>query len=194
MINSVGIKIVTGLFLGFVSFSAQAVNCGDASPNLAQDGDLYYDIVGAGALTNRQKSQIKKLLSLIDGRWEGAGVKSHCVGNNMRTFNYTLKANVRQGSDGKIIFNLNSLESQTKTLRDETLRFLGSGNQYHITKLNEGSLGLYVKYRRPNANRKMTIFVEEIVEIKGSEKKLSLNITRYLNGYFSETFSREFYR
>jgi len=194
MINGFGYKFVAVLWLSSMSLIAQAVTCDEASPNLEQDGDLYFDIVGAGSLTAKQSNRIKKLINLIDGRWQGSGSKSYCVENKLKVFSYKLEAEVEKHSDGKIIFKVNSLENQTKSMRDETFRFLGSGNQYHITKLTENSLGLYIKYRRPNADRKATVFIEEIVEINGDKKSLSFNITQYLNGYFSEQFTRSFSR
>lgn len=194
MIKGFGIKFVTGLLLCLVSLSVLAVECEEVSPNLKQDEDLYFDIVGAESLTRTQSSRIKKLLKLIGGRWQGVGTRAYCVENKKRVFSYKLKADVEQNSDGKLIFRVNSLENQTKSLRDETFKFLGAGNQYHITKLTEDSIGLYTKYRRPNANRKTTVLIEEIVEINGDKKSLNLNITQYLNGYFAEQFSRQFSR
>lgn len=176
------------------SFSALAINCNEASPNFIEEGEAYYDIYGAGQLTEKQKKRIKKLASRIAGRWAGTASKTHCVANKIETLDYKLKAEVEQLSDGKLVFTINSLETQSKTLRDETFRFLGSRNNYHITKLTDETLVLYVKYRRPNATRKTTIFVEEIVEIVVAKKSLQFNKTQYLNGHFAEEFRRVLHR
>jgi len=184
------ISFLIVLLASLYSFAALAISCNEASPNFIEEGEVYYDIYGAEPLTKTQEKRIKKLLSRIDGRWTGTASKTHCIGNKIETLDYKLKAEVEQLSDGKLVFSVNSLETQSRTLRDETFRFLGSGNQYHITKLTDDILVLYIKYRRPNATRNTTIFVEEIVEIVAAKKSLQFNITQYLNGHFAEEYRR----
>lgn len=216
MINVFKVQFFILCSLVFFSNNAIAVNCDEASPNLLQDGDIYYDVVGMDPLTKKQSRRVDKFISRIKGRWKGEGEKSHCVESKKRTYNYTLEAEVDQNSDGKLVFEITSLDTQSKALRDETFRFLGAANQYHVTKLTEDSLGLYIKYRRPNAvrdtevivedaegnkilkrvksDRRVSVFIEEIVEITGDKKVLNLNFTKYLNGYFAEEFHRKFHR
>ena len=182
----------------FFSLNTMAVDCEEMSPNLNADvntnADMYYEISAAGQLTKNQLNRISKFLSLIDGRWEGRGSKSYCVNNKKKNFVYEIKADVEKHSDGQLIFKFNSLDVASKSLRDETVRFFGSNNLYHITKLTEDSIGLYVKYRRPNANRKTTSLIEEMIEISGDKKSLKLVSTQYLNGYFAEEFERVLHR
>lgn len=194
MIKVLSARIYIFSVLMFFSFNTMAVNCEEASPNLNEDGDLYFDVSAAGELTKNQRNRIRKFLSLIDGRWEGRGDKSYCVQNKKQNFVYEIKANVEQHSDGQLIFEFSSLDTASRSLRNETIRFLGSKNLYHITKLTEDTIGLYVKYRRPNANRKTTALIEEIVEITGDKKSLKLSITQYLNGYFAEEYERVLHR
>lgn len=194
MIKVLSARIYIFSVLMFISLNTMAVNCEEASPNLNIDGDMYFDVSGAGQLTKDQKNRIRRLFSLINGRWEGQGYKSYCVENKKKNFSYEVKANVEQYSDGQLIFKFNSFDLASRSLRDETLKFLGSNNMYHITKLTEDTIGLYVKYRRPNANRKTTSLIEEIIEITGSKKSLKLSTTQYLNGYFAEEFDRVLHR
>lgn len=195
MIKVLSARIYIFSVLMFFSFNTMAVNCEEASPNLSTaDGDMYFDVSGAEQLTKNQQNRIRRFLSIIDGRWQGRGIKSYCVENKKRNFVYEIKANVEQHSDGQLIFEFNSFDIASRSIRDERLRFLGSNNQYHITKLTEDTIGLYVKYRRPNANRKTTSLIEEIIEITGNKKSLKLSVTQYLNGYFAEEYERVLHR
>ena len=174
---------IAGILLATAA-NASAINCNDPSPNLAIEGDSYYDINEVEPLSKQQKQILQNMFSAIAGkRLEGYGSFTECTGpeSNAKkvTKNETYSAVINQAPDGNLILAIDTFSVDRNIAYHETLSYFDSQNQYRINTLTDHLLNISYKLRIKKA------FTEEITEISVNNRNIMITVTRYTGGYFA---------
>jgi len=157
-----------------------ATNCDEKSPNFVKQGDLYFDIKEVDPLSNKQKAKLLKLFSSFKGKnLTGTETIIECIGSTKKTLhNEIVTANILQSSDAGLTINIESYNKKKKVTYNDVLTYLGANNVYHLNELSTNKLVVSYKLR-PRG-----VFNEEISEISINNRTLTINVTRYIGGYF----------
>lgn len=177
-------KPVIAIILLVATANVSAINCNDPSPNLAIEGDRYYDINEVEPLSPQQKQILQNMFSSFAGkRLEGYGSFTECTGPESNSKKVTKKesisAEINQTSDGNLVFSIDSLSADRNTTYHETVSYFDSQNQYRINTLTDNVLNISYKLRVKK------ILTEEITEISVNGRNIIITVTRYLGGYFA---------
>ena len=154
-------------------------------------------IVEAAPLTKDQKADVKDFFSsIVKKTITGDGTSTHCVGpdkeavKKVERFSVELKS--KQGKDGNLVLSFKSKDKENKTIRKEKLRLFGDNNPYYIHELTDHSLVISSKLRKRPEFRKNAYINEEVIKINVVKKSLTIEVTRYVGGFFGVQTLRTF--
>jgi len=196
MFKKVMSVLVSMVLMSFYSLNVMAASCDEKSPTYVDQGDKYFDIEEVAGITDKQKESIKKIFSKVKTNLKGTGSTAVCfVGESGKLDKQSepekYKARFSLQPDSSITLSINAEKLKQRVTYNEILMFFGAGNMFVIKKITKNSVAAVSKYRISRSAAK-SILREEFIKLTAHGKGLKIESTTYINGYFSDEYSRDF--
>ncbi len=204
MLKKTIFNLISLVLVGLYSHNVMAASCDEKSPAYVAQGDKYFDIENVAKITEKQKKAIKKIFSRVKTNLKGKGNTAVCfVGENgkldkqLEPEKYKAKFSVQ--ADGVISLSIDAEKLKQRVTYNETFTFFNTYSMFVIKKITDNSVEAVSKYRisrsaKGAGGKKITksILREEIVKLTSHGKGFKIKSTTYVNGYFSNEYSRSF--
>jgi len=189
--------LISMVLMNFYSLNALAAGCDEKSPTYIEQGDKYFDIEEVGGLTNKQKKQIRKIFSSVKSRLKGSGNTGVCfVGDDgaqkKQLESEKYKAEFSVFSDGAITLSIDAEKLKQRVTYSDTFKFFDGNSLFIIKKITDKSVEAVSKYRVSRPIGGGSILREEFVTLTVHGKGFKVESTIYINGYYSNEYSRDF--
>jgi hypothetical protein len=177
----------------FLTNTAIAASCYDPSPNLADQGDEYYNLERPIALSNAEQNQIKFLFEQLRGNWAGQGTHTECFGLDSapeeRVSNVKLNLKTESNDPLHIAFNAEVKNMDNGVTTPERVDLIGQNPLFSFDVIADNHITFSEKYRSASgvakqSKKRLTRLIENIYEIKLTGNQLHFIKYYYLNGVY----------
>jgi len=204
MLKKMIFNLISLLLVGLYSFNVMAASCDEKSPTYVEQGDKYTDIEDVARITEKQKESLKKIFSTVKTNLKGTGSTTVCfVDENGKMDKHVeaekYKAKFSLQDNGVITLSIDAEKLKQGATYNESQTFFNTYSMFVIKKITDNSVEAISKYRisrsaKGTGGKKTTksILREEIVKLTSHGKGLEIASTTYINGYYSDEYSRKF--
>jgi hypothetical protein len=168
-----------------VTQTAIAENCYQASPNLLERNQAYYDLDTVDNFSEIDQTTLDALLNKMLGKWEGTMTTMVCKGSdsapqqNIKTATIEMRATRHSNRQVSLIAKKHDLVDGIR--KNEHFYLLPRSNVYHLNLKEDATLTFSEKYRIQNVGHSSRL-TEVIYDIQFDQKQLSINRTYFTNG------------
>lgn len=182
-------NLLLALLIG--ASGAQANDCYQPSPDLAANGDSYYDIVVDTELDNAARNQLSKVYQILDGNWSGRLTEMLCKGPErdiqVEYRHYQLDSTVRAGQNGSLHIQSDRHWTEERRRQQSSRHLFGPDGAYKLLEVGENHFTVSHKYRNTTVKGN-SIFREAITRLeRGGNGQLIFTLSNYINGVLVST-------
>lgn len=175
----------------FLSSIATAATCYDPSPNLANQGDEYYNLEEPITLSNAEQDQIQSLFEQLRGNWNGQGTHLECLGPDSapeeRLNNVKLSLKTESNNSQHIAFNAEIKNLGNRVTRQEKIDLIGQTPIFAFESIANNHIVFSEKYRTASGvvkQNKKPLTSEKTSTASGTEKKNKKRFTRLIENVY----------
>jgi hypothetical protein len=174
--------------------SAFAVQCYEESPNLATQGEDYFNVDDQEKLSYKDIKKVKNYVNLLKGEWVGDIVEISCSGPDKapkkKTKRAAVEAELSKSSKSPLIMTLKKEYSRDGVYKGENLYLLNKDTT-NALEISDGNLSASDKQRKPGPRASRLVETISTVDLNGTS--LNIYVTYYSNGVlvYSQKMSLE---